>query len=96
MAFLSLYLALKYVSLNYVNARDKARRRRTWLFIQGFFLGNFLTCMVGTMLSTQVLGASHFLSIVLYADRGVLQSGFSFNHIPVCQSKTVLQDALSL
>ena len=39
---------------------------------------------------------SHILSIVLYADRRVLQCGCSFKHIPVCLSKTVLQDALSV
>ena len=36
------------------------------------------------------------LSIVLYADRRVLQSGCSFKHIPVCPNKTVPQDAFSV
>ncbi len=48
------------------------------------------------VINTSANVPSHILSIILYADRRVLQSGYSFKHIPVCQSKTVLQDALSL
>ena len=39
---------------------------------------------------------SHMLSIVTYADRSVLPSGCSFKHIPVCLSKTVLQNSPSV
>jgi len=39
---------------------------------------------------------SGILRIVLYGDRRVLHYGCSFEHIPVCLGKTVLQGALSL
>lgn len=48
------------------------------------------------ILHTSANVPSHIVSIVLYTDRRVLQSGCSFKHIPVCRIKTVLQCALSL
>lgn len=63
----------------------------------GFLIGE-LPHLYGEydVINTSANVSSHILSIILYADRRVFQRGCSFKHIPVCQSKTVLQDALSL
>ena len=46
------------------------------------------------VVNTSVNIPSHILRRFLYADRRVLQSGCIFEHIQVCPSKTILQDAI--
>lgn len=63
----------------------------------GFLVGKLPDLYGGhDVVNTSANIPSRIFSIVLYADRRLLQSGCSFKYMPVCWSKTVLQADFSL